>query len=429
MQVSGLTSKVDVDSALRARPRYFAKLRKTSGSLWRSYWTIDKGNQSICCIGSARPCDRKPPSPTSKSESTMKKWNLLKAAISIAAMAAVALVVRAADPAFPAPTGDRQLVPAEARLDRIFDGGCQITEGVAAGHDGMIYFSDVTFTKHCKDPSGQYAQAGNIWKFNPKTGETSIFRSPSGMSNGIKFDREGHMVAALGADFGGRMLVKTDMTTGKSYILSGLYEGKPYNGLNDLVIDAKGRIYFTDPRYIGDEPIYQPGFAAYRLDPDGKVTRVATNCGKCNGIVISPDQKTLYIISNDNGWFDVMALKEGEATIQAGHLLQAYDVDGAGDLNNRRVLIDYSKLDKPCSGPDGMVTDEHGNLWVASRCEYRPGIQVLNPQGKELAFIPTGKELPTNVGFGRGEDSNLLYVTSGKSLYRIRVGIKGYRLP
>ena len=359
----------------------------------------------------------------------MKILSLPKSVIVISVMSVFSHFVHAANPGFPLPTGDHTLVPADARLDRVFDGGCQITEGVAAGHDGLIYFSDVTFTKHCKDPSGHYAQAGNIWKYNPKTGATAIFRSPSGMSNGIKFDREGNMVAALGADFGGRMLVKTDMTTGKSYILSGLYEGKPYNGLNDLVIDAKGRIYFTDPRYLGDEPIFQPGFAAYRLDPDGKITRVATNCGKCNGIAISPDQKTLYIISNDNGWFDVMALKEGETTSQAGHLLQAYAVDGAGDLNNRRVLIDYSKLNKPCSGPDGMVTDERGNLWVASRCEYRPGIQVLSPQGKELAFIPTGKELPTNVGFGRDEDSNLLYVTSGKSLYRMRVGIKGYQLP
>jgi gluconolactonase len=93
------------------------------------------------------------------------------------------------------------------------------------------------------------------------------------------------------------------------------------------------------------------------------------------------------------------------------------------------VLIDYTARDKPCSGPDGMVADSEGNIWLASRCEYRPGIQVLTPQGKELAYISTGKELPTNVGFGRGPDSNILYVTSGKSLYRIRTGKKGYQLP
>ena len=214
-----------------------------------------------------------------------------------------------------------------ARLDRIFDGGCILTEGVAAGHDGMVYFSDITFTAFCKDPSGKFRQAGNIWKHNPKTGETTIFRSPSGMSNGIKFDRDGNMIAALGADFGGRMLIKTDMKTGQSYIIAGLYDGRPFNALNDVTIDEKGRMYFTDPRYLGHEPIFQDGFAAYRLDPDGTVTRVASNCGKCNGILISPDQKTMYIISNDNGWFAFENLKKGETTVQAGHLLQAYDVD------------------------------------------------------------------------------------------------------
>ena len=360
----------------------------------------------------------------------MKMMQLIKrSALVVGAALTVSASVYAEDPGFPAPVGDKNLVPAGARLDRIFDGGCMLTEGVAAGHDGMIYFSDITFTKFCKDPSGKFLQAGNIWKLNPKTGEVAIFRSPSGMSNGLKFDRDGNMIAALGADYGGRMLIKTDMKTGKSYILTGLYKGEPYNALNDVTIDEKGRIYFTDPRYLGHEPIFQDGYAAYRLDPDGTVTRVATNCGKCNGILISPDQKTMYIISNDNGWFEFQNLQQGETTVQAGHLLQAYDVDANGNLSNRRVLIDSSKQDKPCSGPDGMIADENGNLWVASRCEHRPGIQVLTPQGKELAYISTGKELPTNVGFGRGADSNLLYLTSGKSLYRIRVGVKGYQLP
>jgi gluconolactonase len=334
------------------------------------------------------------------------------------------------DPGFPAPVGDTAFVPAGAKLERIFDGGCMLTEGVAAGHDGMIYFSDITFTKFCKDPSGKYLQAGNIWKYNPQNGQTTIFRSPSGMSNGIKFDRDGNMIAALGADYGGQMLVKTDMKTGKSYILTGLFEGRPYNALNDITIDEKGRIYFSDPRYLGHEPVFQDGFAVYRLDTDGSVHRVATDCGKCNGVLISPDQKTLYIIGNDNGWLEFQNLKEGEKTLQGHHQLQAYDVDPAsGNLSNRRVLIDYTARDKPCSGPDGMVADVDGNIWLASRCEYRPGIQVLTSEGKEIAYISTGKELPTNVGFGRGADSNLLYLTSGKSLYKIRVGKKGYQLP
>src|SRR5215510_2122414 len=180
----------------------------------------------------------------------------------------------AGDPGFPPPTGDPSLIPPGAKLDRVFDGACILTEGVAAGQDGLIYFSDITFTKACKDPSGKFPQAGNIWKHNPKTGETTIFRSPSGMSNGLKFDRDGNLIAALGADYGGRMLLKTDMKTGKSYILTGLYNGRPYNALNDVSIDEKDRIYFTDPRYLGHEPIMADGFAAYRL-----ATRVTVPSG------------------------------------------------------------------------------------------------------------------------------------------------------
>jgi gluconolactonase len=356
---------------------------------------------------------------------------------SVAAAALVLLIgltlttsVLAADPGFPAPTGDPSIIPPGAHLDRIWDGGCVLTEGVSAGHDGMIYFSDITFSHFCKDPSGKYIQAGNIWRYNPMTGEATIYRSPSGMSNGLKFDREGNMIAALGADFGGRALVKTDMKTGRSWILTGLFEGRPYNALNDISIDEKGRIYFTDPRYLGHEPIEQAGVAAYRLDPDGTVHRVATDCGKCNGILVSPDQTKMYIVSNDNGWWEFQTLREGEKTLQGTHALFVYDLAPDGTLSNRRFFKDYHKdRTPPCSGPDGVVADSEGNLWVVERCEHRPGVTVYAPDGRELAHISTGKELPTNVGFGRGEDSNLLYLTSGKNLYRIRVGKKGYQLP
>ena len=212
------------------------------------------------------------------------------------------------DAGFPAPTGDVSVLPTDSKLMRVFDDGCVITEGVAAGPDGYIYFSDVTFTAVCKDPSGKFAQAGNIFKYDPKTGQTIVWRSPSGMSNGLKFDRDGNMIAALGADYGGRMLIKTDMQTGRSYILTGLYDGQPYNAPNDLSIDEKGRIYFSDPRYLGHEPINQPGYAVYRVDPDAKVVRIFIDGGKVNGVLVSPDQKTLYVVSNDNGWFEVKGL-------------------------------------------------------------------------------------------------------------------------
>ena len=329
------------------------------------------------------------------------------------------------DSGFPAPEGDPSVLPSDSKLMQLWDGGCVLTEGVAAGHDGYMYFSDITFTSLCKDESGLYPQAGNIWRYDPASGETIVYRSPSGMSNGIKFDADGNMIAALGADYGGRMLVKTDMATGKSYILSGLYDGKPYNALNDISIDEKGRIYFSDPRYLGHEPIFQSGYSVYRLDPDGTVARIITDGGKTNGVLVSPDQKTLYVVSNDNGYFDFQRLTEGETTSQGRHVLQAYDLAEDGSASNRRELVDYA----PYSGPDGMVADVDGNLYVALRAENRPGIGVFSPDGEELAFISTGEELPTNVGFGRGEESNVLYVTSGKSLYKIEMAKDGYQLP
>lgn len=327
---------------------------------------------------------------------------------------------------FPAPEGDASVLPPDSRLMRVFDGGCVLTEGVAAAPDGFIYFSDITFTSLCKDESGTFAQAGNIWKYDPKTGEATVWRSPSGMSNGLKFDADGNMIAALGADFGGRMLVRTDMATGRSWILTGLYDGKPYNGLNDVTIDEQGRIYFSDPRYLGHEPIFQPVYGVYRLDPDGTVERIITDGGKTNGVLVSPDQSTLYVVSNDDGVFDFQRLKEGDAPpLKGRHELAAYDLAPDGTVSNRRVLVDYA----PESGPDGLIADVEGNLYVAVRAESRPGIAVYNPEGKELAFIPTGDELPTNVGFGRGDESNVLYVTSGKSLYKIKMAKEGYQLP
>jgi len=329
----------------------------------------------------------------------------------------------------PAPTGDPSVIPAGAKLEKLFDGDC-FAEGPTVGPDNMVYFSDITFTKFCKDPSGKNSMGGHIWKVDPKTKQATIFRSPSGMSNGLKFDREGNLVVAMGADYGLRMLAKIDMKTGRSLILAGGYEGKPFNALNDISIDEKGRIFFTDPRYLGHEPVMADGFAAYRVDPDGTVARVAMDCGKCNGILVSPDQKQVYIVSNDNGALAFENMKKGEASLPGNHLLQVWDLAADGSLSNRRVFKDYSKDRTPaCTGPDGLVADAEGNLWVAERCEHRAGIAVYSPDGKELGFIPTGKELPTNVAFGRGALANTLYVTSGKSLYRIQVGKKGYQLP
>ena len=101
------------------------------------------------------------------------------------------------------------------------------------------------------------------------------------------------------------------MTTGKSEILAALFEGKPLNSPNDITIDLKGRIYFSDPRYVGSEPVEQPFQAVYRIDPDRSLHRIITDAGKANGVAVSPDQKTLYVVSNDNGTTGMFRIPDG----------------------------------------------------------------------------------------------------------------------
>ena len=316
---------------------------------------------------------------------------------------------------------DDPIVPPNAKLEKLFESHV-LTEGVSVAPDGMVYFSEITFSNKSRDSKGAI-EAGHIWKFDPASGKTSIFRSPSGMSNGIKFDAAGNMLVAEGADYGGRRVTRTDMKTGKSYIIAGMFEGRPFNAPNDITIDEKGRIYFSDPRYLGHEPIEQPLMAVYRIDTDGSIHRIITDAGKPNGVAVSPDQKTLYVVSNDNGSAGIERLSP-ETPVRKGNMaLMAYDLAADGTAKFRKTLVDYAPFD----GPDGLVMDKQVNLYVAVRAENRPGICVYSPEGKELAYIKT--EVPTNVGFGRGDDSKLLYITAGSSLYRIRLNREGYQLP
>lgn len=315
------------------------------------------------------------------------------------------------------PPNDLAILDPEAKPEQIFSGGV-LTEGVTSAPDGTIYFSDITFTH----ASGM--QAGHIMKFDPKTGKLSTFRSPSGMSNGLKFDAQGRLLAAEGADYGGRRITRTNMDTGKAEILAAMYEGRPLNSPNDITIDEKSRVYFSDPRYLGYEPVDQPFMAVYRVDPDRSIHRIITDAGKPNGVCVSPDQRTLYVVSNENGTTGIGRVPETAPVLRGRMALLAYDLAADGSAKFRKVLVDYA----PEDGPDGLVADVEGNLYVAVRRVSRPGIVVYTPEGKERAYIRT-PNLPTNVGFGRGADANMLYFTEGGNVHRIRVKKAGYQLP
>ncbi len=302
-----------------------------------------------------------------------------------------------------------QIFAPGAKLEKLYEGG-HLTEGVAVAPDGTVFFSDITFTTE----TGM--QAGHIMRFDPRSNKTTVYRSPSGMSNGLKFDAQGRMLAAEGADYGGRRITRTDLATGKSVILAGLFEGKPFNSPNDIAIDLQGRIYFSDPRYLGHEPIEQPVMAVYRLDPNGKVHRIITDASKPNGVAVSPDQKTLYVVSNDDGLLGFDQMPKGTPARKGRMELNAYNLHSDGTATFRALLVNYA----PEDGPDGLVCDAAGNLFVAVRNEKRFGVSVYSPTGKELAYLPT-PERPTNVGFGRGAEASTLYITAGGSLYRTKI--------
>jgi gluconolactonase len=292
-----------------------------------------------------------------------------------------------------------------SKLIKLFENGF-FTEGPAYGPDSNIYFSDLTFTSETN------MQAGIIWKYDSQSRKTTVYRSPSGMANGIEFDKSGNMIVCEGADFGGRKMTSTDLSTGIAKILTALYNNVPYNSPNDLVLDSQNRIYFTDPRYSGYEKIEQPCFGVYILNADGKVALLIADIPMPNGIALSPDEDKLYIGCNYEG-----DLQKG---IKPANYILIYDLDNSGEVSNGKKFINYPDD----YGPDGITVDKNGNLFVALRDETNPGICIYNSNAELIDIIPL-PEVPSNLTFGKGRDKNYLFITAGRSLYKIKVLSEG----
>jgi gluconolactonase len=319
------------------------------------------------------------------------------------------------------------LVPPGSRLELLYTRTAPIrgglTEGVAAAPDGSMYFSEI--------PIGD--DKGMIMRFDPRTKSTTIFARDSHKSNGLMFDAKGFLVACEGSDGGGRCVSRWNVKTGERQVIADRFEGKRFNACNDLCIDEKGRIYFTDPRYLGNEPRELKYRAVYRIDTDGTVLEVTHDVEKPNGIAISPDGKTLYIADHNNGTdrIDPTAPPPRKGAMK----VYAFPLGPDGLLNGSRTTpIDFGDVD----GTDGMTVDTRGRIYLASRKPSRPGVLVIEPTGKEVAFIKTGEPQegvrepvgnPSNVDFGTGEECNVLYITVDKSLYRIRLNATGYHIP
>jgi gluconolactonase len=306
------------------------------------------------------------------------------------------------------PTGDSAVLPAGAKLELLWNEG-EFTEGVAVAKNGLVYFSDIAI--EAKNP-------GRIMKFDPATGKTTVHVADSGQSNGLFFDPKGRLLAACGANIGLRGLCEVT-SDGRMKVLVDKFEGHRFNAPNDLVIDPQGRAYFSDPRYVGKEPLELDHMSVYRFDTDGSLHRVTTDIRKPNGLILSPDAKTLYVAETDNGATGVEPA--GTPPKEPRMTLNAFPIKPDGSLGPKKVLVDFGKG----TGTDGMTTDTDGRIYCAIRKDERHGIVVFSPDGKELAYIPTAP-LPTNCTFGTGAESKTLYVTAGTGLYRIKLQATGY---
>ena len=265
--------------------------------------------------------------------------------------------------------------------------GFKFTEGPAADREGNVYFSDIPNER--------------IHKVD-KDGKLSIFREKSNRANGLMVNAKGEIVAC---EMAGRV-VAISSDGKKVRVLADNFEDKPFNAPNDLVIDKQGGVYFTDPSFGAKKPLPQGKTGVYYIAPDGKVTRLIDDLGLPNGVKLSPDEKTLYVIPT------------GPAE------MMAYPVEAPGKLGKGRVFCKLQGKDsKKGTGGDGCTIDTKGNLYITSQI----GVQVFNPEGNFLGNI-TFPEQPANVTFG-GSDMKTLYVTARSSLYTVPMEAAGHVFP
>ena len=301
--------------------------------------------------------------------------------------------------AMPAPAADTAALLAPGAEWEKVAGGLQFGEGPAWHPDGYLIFEDVPLSRTLKLDAA---------------GKVSVFREGTAAANGLAFDPEGRLVACEGNGAEGGRRVARIGQDGARTVLADRYQGKRLNSPNDLAIDGKGRIYFTDPRYGKRENLELDKEAVYRIDPDGAVTRIVDTVTRPNGIAVTADGRTLYVADN--------ASPGGVVT------LLAFDLDARGNASGGRTIYDFGGG----RGIDGMTLDREGRIWATAGTRDKAGIYVFQPDARRaaarlLALLPTAED-PTNCTFG-GAGGDVLYVTTTGSLYRIRTRTRGPASP
>ena len=253
------------------------------------------------------------------------------------------------------------------------------TEGPAVDRDGNVFFTDQPNDKIMK------------WSTN---GTVSVFMDGAGRSNGLYFDNDGNLISCADKENQLWMIDKNKKVT----VLVNDFEGKKLNGPNDLWIDPKGGVYFTDPFYKRDywerseKEIEQEN--VYYLSPDKKkLTVAASEFVRPNGIIGTPDGKKLYV-----------------ADINA-KIVYSYKIKEDGTLSDRALFTDM--------GSDGMTVDNKGNVYLTGK-----GITVFNSKGEKIEHIDVDAPWTANVCFG-GKDRKTLFITASKSVYTLKMKVKG----
>ncbi len=281
-----------------------------------------------------------------------------------------------------------RIVPKDLRLEQLTT-GFWFTEGPVWCGDTLL-FSDI--------PRNRIMRLS----LHGESSETTVFRSPSGYSNGLTLDKSGRLIAC---EHGTRRVTCRDTDGSLSWLID-QYEGLKLNSPNDVVVKSDGSVYFTDPPYGLANPDLQQELSfsgVYRFSPDGKLTLLVDDFEGPNGLAFSPDESILYV--DDSARFHI----------------RAFDVKPNGQLKNGRIFLD---MQAPEDGlPDGMKIDGQGNIY----CTGPGGIWIMSPEGECLGRIILA-ELPANLAWGDA-DWKSLYVTARSSIYRLRMLEPGIAVP
>jgi len=304
-------------------------------------------------------------------------------------------------------------------------------ELLAAGRPSAVLASDPTeLSSHgagegpAWHPDGYLLSSGegNINK-HESGGKVTVFRRGAG-SNGLLVDSQRRIVVCESSQ---RRVTRIE-TNGSITVLADRHGGSKFNTPNDLTMDSKGRIYFSDPRYGPREDMEmkdeqgQLVEGVYRIDAPGKVVRVLTHeIERPNGVLVSPRDEFLYVADNNNN------------NVGGARKLWRFDLrpDGTIRPNSRRLIFDW----KNARGPDGFKMDRRGRLYVAAGLNqpnppfetadvYRGGLYILSPLGQLLQFVPIPNDEVTNCAFG-GPNGQTVFITAGGHLWSVRVETSG----